>query len=359
MTLIDGKHADQPAGATPGARIEFAGVSKNYGGTTVLRSLNLTVQPGEFVALLGPSGCGKTTALRILAGFETATEGSLTVDGRDVLSIPAHRRGVGMVFQSYSLFPNLNVADNVCFGLAVRRAGKSEREDKLRQLLDLVGLPGYSHRYPAELSGGQQQRVALARALAIEPRVLLLDEPLSALDATVRNSLREEIRELQIRLGITMVFVTHDQEEALAMADRVAVMRSGAIEQIDAPSALYDRPGNDFVARFVGTTNQLSVARGDAVPQVWTPESEGKRDILYVRPELLDFVPADDGYARIVSHIYKGARTRVIARLENPAADSRHSEIKVDVATAHALELPVGMAVRLQITGRPALRVEA
>ncbi len=345
--------------ARAGARIEFSAVSKSFGTTTVLQGLNLTVEPGEFVALLGPSGCGKTTALRILAGFESATDGSLRVDGQNILSVPAHKRGVGLVFQAYSLFPNLTVAGNVCFGLAVRKQSKAKRVEKLQELLDLVGLPGYEERYPGELSGGQQQRVALARALAIEPRVLLLDEPLSALDAEVRGNLREEIRELQLRLGITMIFVTHDQEEALAMADRVAVMRSGQIEQIDPPSALYDHPRTDFVARFVGTTNLLAIGRNESVPDLWIPCRTGATDTLYVRPELATLEPAAEGYARVVSHIYRGARTRVTARCEHPTATHSSSDIKVDVPASRIKDLPVGERVNVRLTGRPVLRVES
>lgn len=358
MTTVTNSTA--PAGPQTGARIQFSAIRKDYGSTNVLTGFDLTLEPGELVALLGPSGCGKTTALRVLAGFETATGGSLTMDGRDILSVPAHRRGIGMVFQSYSLFPNLTVGDNVSFGLAVRRKSRSAQEARVKELLELVGLAGYAGRYPRELSGGQQQRVALARALAIEPRVLLLDEPLSALDAKVRATLREEIRELQLRLGITVLFVTHDQEEALALADRVAVMQAGVIEQIDTPPGLYDHPRNDFVARFVGTTNQLAVRRGEAVPGLWTPARGGDRDILYVRPERLAFEPSDDGYARIVSHIYRGARAVVTARLEDDdTVVNGASDLKVDVPATQIDELPVGLRVNLRLTGRPALRLEA
>src|ERR1700749_2845628 len=213
--------------------------------------------PGELVALLGPSGCGKTTALRIVAGFETADTGSVLVDGRDVSAMPAAKRDMGMVFQSYSLFPNMSALDNVGFGLRMRKVGPAERRKKAGELLDMVGLALQAGQYPHQLSGGQQQRVALARALAIEPRVLLLDEPLSALDAKVRLQLREQIRALQQRLGTTTLFVTHDQEEALSMADRVGVMSMGKLEQIDAPDELYADPATSFVAEFVGIMNRI------------------------------------------------------------------------------------------------------
>ena len=208
------------------------------------------------MALLGPSGCGKTTALRILAGFETADTGSVLVDGQDLSSVPAARRDMGMVFQSYSLFPNMSALDNVAFGLRMRKAAR-QRRTQATELLAMVGLADQARQYPHQLSGGQQQRVALARALAIEPRVLLLDEPLSALDAKVRLQLREQIRTLQQRLGTTTLFVTHDQEEALSMADRVGVMRQGSLEQIAAPDELYTDPATAFVAEFVGVMNRI------------------------------------------------------------------------------------------------------
>ena len=221
-----------------GATVELGGLRRRFGATQALDGFTLTLQPGELVALLGPSGCGKTTALRVLAGFETVDSGQVLVDGVDQSRIPAQKRDMGMVFQSYSLFPNMTALDNVAFGLRMRKMGSKARRARALEQLDLVGLESEAAKYPHQMSGGQQQRVALARALAIEPRVLLLDEPLSALDAKVRVQLREQIRVLQTRLKITTLFVTHDQEEALSMADRVCVMRSGRIEQVDTPSVL-------------------------------------------------------------------------------------------------------------------------
>src|SRR5271170_6922713 len=246
----------QTAG-TGGTSVLLQSLSRSFGATRALDGLSLEIAPGELVALLGPSGCGKTTALRIVAGFESADTGSVLVDGKDVSSVSAARRDMGMVFQSYSLFPNMNALDNVAFGLRMRKQGSAQRRKRAGELLDMVGLAEQAQQYPHQLSGGQQQRVALARALAIEPRVLLLDEPLSALDAKVRLQLREQIRTLQQRLGTTTLFVTHDQEEALSMADRVGVMRHGKLEQIAGPDELYAAPATPFVAEFVGTMNRI------------------------------------------------------------------------------------------------------
>ncbi len=233
-------------------------LSRAFGATRALDGLSLEIAPGELVALLGPSGCGKTTALRIVAGFESADSGSVLVDGKDISSVPAARRDMGMVFQSYSLFPNMTALDNVAFGLRMRKVGTSASGARgPLSCWTWSAWPRRRKQYPHQLSGGQQQRVALARALAIEPRVLLLDEPLSALDAKVRLQLREQIRTLQQRLGTTTLFVTHDQEEALSMADRVGVMRQGRLEQIAAPDELYDHPATAFVAEFVGVMNRL------------------------------------------------------------------------------------------------------
>src|SRR5271169_4197575 len=249
-----------------GARVELDHLVRSFGQVRALDGFTLTIEPGEFVALLGPSGCGKTTALRVLAGFEQPDSGRVVVDGKDLSEVSAQKRDMGMVFQSYSLFPNMSVINNVTFGLRMRHQKRGPSRTKAGELLDLVGLSDQATKYPHQLSGGQQQRVALARALAIEPRVLLLDEPLSALDAKVRGELRDQIRSLQQRLAITTVFVTHDQEEAMSMADRVCVMSRGHLEQVDTPAVLYSQPATAFVGQFVGVSSRVSVARrGDQV----------------------------------------------------------------------------------------------
>jgi putative spermidine/putrescine transport system ATP-binding protein len=232
-------------------------VTKTFGSTIALDDFSIAIRAGEFVSLLGPSGCGKTTALRVVAGFEIPNSGSVLVGGTDVSNIPAHRRNMGMVFQSYSLFPNMNVAQNIEFGLRTRRLAPSERKKRVEEALELVQLEAQATRFAHQLSGGQQQRVALARALAIRPDVLLLDEPLSALDAKVRSTLRDEIRRIQRESGTTTVFVTHDQDEALSISDRVGVMSNGRLEQLAEPEVVYSAPANAFVARFVGTINEV------------------------------------------------------------------------------------------------------
>ncbi|MEU9132984.1 ABC transporter ATP-binding protein [Kitasatospora sp. NPDC048540] len=355
MTTVTAPVADvQPA---PGsATVEFRSLRRSFGATTALDGLNLTVHPGELLALLGPSGCGKTTALRILAGFEQHDSGQVLVDGEDITRIPAHRRDAGMVFQSYSLFPHLTAADNVAFGLRMRGAGKAERRKRAKELLELVGLPQHADRYPHQMSGGQQQRIALARALALQPRVLLLDEPLSALDAKVRLNLREEIRRLQQELAITTLFVTHDQEEALSMADRVAVLRAGRLEQCATPSELYARPATAFVAEFVGTMSRIPAVRaGDGVevlgrrhPVDGTVPADGQLDVL-VRPENVTLVPALHGRAQVVGASFLGAVTRLTVRL----ADG--TEVKADLATELAAGLPVGSTADIALPDRPVL----
>lgn len=301
--------------------VELIGVSKSYGAHQALRGLDLSIAPGEFVALLGPSGCGKTTALRTIAGLERLDGGSILIDGADIAAVPANRRDLGLVFQSYSLFPHLTSVQNVEFGLRMRRVASRDRRRRALDALDQVGLAEHAGRYAHQLSGGQQQRVALARALVTRPRVLLLDEPLSALDAKVRVQLRDEIRRIQTELGITTVFVTHDQEEALAVADRVAVMRDGRIDQVGTPEELYLRPATPFVADFVGLSNripgvmaagQLSVQQ-QPLPFIGEPPADGPV-IARVRPEHIEF-HADGFSATVVSSSFLGSIRRTLVRL--------------------------------------------
>jgi putative spermidine/putrescine transport system ATP-binding protein len=271
---------------------------KAFGTNQVVKGVDVSFNQGEFVTLLGPSGCGKTTILRMIAGFEKPTSGSITVDGHDITTLAPNKRQIGMVFQAYALFPNMNVADNVGFGLKIANVPRAQREARVEEMLKLIGLTGYGKRFPFELSGGQQQRVALARALAPSPRMLLLDEPLSALDAKIRVSLREQIREIQRELGITTVFVTHDQEEALSISDRIVVMNAGNVEQFGAPFEIYNRPQTRFVATFVGQLNTLNATVADAgrksvqigastvtIPALPATARTGEAIALTMRPE--------------------------------------------------------------------------
>ena len=280
--------------------LAIEGVTKSFGAVQVVRGADIAIRKGEFVSFLGPSGCGKTTILRMVAGFEAPTTGRIVIDGKDVTRLKPNQREIGMVFQSYALFPNLTVAGNIGFGLKVAGKPKAEIAARVEEMLKLIGLPELTDRYPWQLSGGQQQRVALARALAPSPRVLLLDEPLSALDAKIRVSLREEIRSIQKELGITTIFVTHDQEEALSMSDRVMVMYQGRIEQIGAPFEIYNHPKTRFVANFVGTLSTLEgkvtdAARGAVAVAGTTLEgialpagtADGAAVTLGLRPEVL------------------------------------------------------------------------
>jgi putative spermidine/putrescine transport system ATP-binding protein len=292
------------------AAVHLRDVSKAYGSHAAVRGLSLHVASGERVALLGPSGCGKTTTLNMIAGFLEPDAGTISIAGQPMAGVPPHRRDTGMVFQSYALFPHLDVHDNLAFGLVMRRTPRQEIEARVRAALALVRLEGLQHRHPKELSGGQQQRVALARALVIKPAVLLLDEPLSNLDAKLRHEMRLEIVEIQQRLGITTIFVTHDQDEALAIADRVAVMNAGVIEQIDTPAGIYHRPRTEFVARFIGEANFLPgrvaevngeravVATDDGGAVVVLREAAapvGTRVLAMVRPERVRVVRAPAG----------------------------------------------------------------
>ena len=239
--------------------LSLQGVRKEFNGVVAVESFNLEVDPGEFVSFLGPSGCGKTTTLRMVAGFEPPSAGTIRLAGEDVTYAKPNERNIGMVFQSYALFPNMTVSENIAFGLRVRKEENSSRDERVAELLDLIHLPDKAKAYPNELSGGQQQRVALARALAIRPQLLLLDEPLSALDAKIRDDLRAEIRRIQRQLNITTIYVTHDQEEALALSDRIVVMSKGQMEQVGEPFEIYNNPATGFVASFVGQLNRLPV----------------------------------------------------------------------------------------------------
>jgi putative spermidine/putrescine transport system ATP-binding protein len=306
-----------PASNGHGVAVAFEELHRWYGSVHALDGLTIDIAPGELIALLGPSGCGKTTALRALGGLDEVDQGRILVDGKDMTSVPTNKRNMGIVFQAYSLFPNMTARDNVGYGLRLRGVGAAERNRRANEMLELVGLGKQAPRYPHQLSGGQQQRVALARALAIEPKVLLLDEPLSALDAKVRRQLREEIRRIQIMIGITTLFVTHDQEEALAMGDRVGVMSAGRLEQIAPPSELYDRPRTRFVAEFVGLTNRIAgTAAGGVVNVLGTPvplldgsAQSGPVQAL-VRPENVRLVPAEDGTARVAAVSFLGSLCR-------------------------------------------------
>ena len=288
------------AGAAVSARLAVERLSKRYDQLAAVDSVSLSVQDGEFLALLGPSGCGKTTLLRLIAGFVPPDEGRILSSGRDVSRLPAYRRNFGVVFQNYALFPHMTVLENVGYGLKVRGHKRAEIAGAARATLDRVGLSHAEDRFPAQLSGGQQQRVALARAIVIEPELLLLDEPLSALDKNLREEMQVELRLLQQRIGITTVFVTHDQEEAMTLSDRIAVMRSGGIQQLGTPRDVYDRPDSMFVATFLGTTNLLpgrvsSVRDGTAALDVGgeavvarnTTAVAGEAGYLAVRPENL------------------------------------------------------------------------
>ena len=273
--------------------LELAGIHKQFGGFTALAAVNLDIAKGEFVCFLGPSGCGKTTLLRIIAGLEAQSAGRIAQGGRDISRLPPAERDYGIVFQSYALFPNLSVADNVAYGLVNRKVGKAAIRARVSELVQLVGLPGSEDKFPAQLSGGQQQRIALARALATSPGLLLLDEPLSALDAIVRVHLRQEIRSLQRKLGVTTIMVTHDQEEALSVADRIVVMNQGTVEQVGTPMQVYREPASPFVADFVGRINVLNgvaeagerVRIGPTLFECAHGRARGTPIKIYLRPE--------------------------------------------------------------------------
>jgi putative spermidine/putrescine transport system ATP-binding protein len=330
--------------------LQLNNLQKSYGANAVVKQFDLSIERGEFVTFLGPSGCGKTTTLRMVAGFETPSGGEIRIDGRDVTNVAASRRNIGMVFQSYALFPNMTVADNVGFGLKVAGRSASEIRARVDEMLEMIKLPHLRDRYPYQLSGGQQQRVSLARALAPSPQILLLDEPLSALDARIRVSLREEIRALQIKLGITTIFVTHDQEEALSMSDRIVVMNEGRVDQVGAPFEIYNDPRTRFVASFIGTLNILDGRIVDPAAGIVSIDGQnvvvgrgladaqpGQARSFALRPEALALGPGAEGrnvLEGVIAEVaFLGSVVRVRMRL-------KESVIIVDTFNSTAVKPP-------------------
>ncbi len=336
--------------------IEVDNVIKRYGNHTVINGLSLNIQPGEFFTLLGPSGCGKTTLLRMIIGFNTIEGGQIRVDGQVVNNIPTNRRNMGMVFQNYAVFPHMNVRDNVAYGLRTRKIPKAQRRAQADEMLRLVKIDQYADRMPAQLSGGQQQRVALARAIVIHPDVLLMDEPLSNLDAKLRVEMRNVIKRIQRQIGITTVYVTHDQEEALAISDRIAVMHDGVIQQIDTPKRIYQRPANIFVSTFIGLSNvlkarvrggQVDFGDGYQVEGVYlAPESHDAGDVLVaVRPE--EFVIAGASApgipATVKSSVFLGVNLHYFLE------DRQGNELEVIAPSDLSEIIPDETPVRLQV----------
>ncbi|MES0090078.1 MULTISPECIES: ABC transporter ATP-binding protein [unclassified Mesorhizobium] len=331
-------------GPSPPPIVRFSGVSKHYGAFRALHDIDLEIQRGEFLTLLGPSGSGKTTSLMLLAGFDTPTSGTIAMDGTRIEGLPAHRRDIGVVFQNYALFPHLTVAENLAFPLSVRRVPKAEIGERVEKALSLVHLDGMGGRKPSQLSGGQQQRVALARAIIFKPRLILLDEPLGALDKNLREHMQAELKHLHRQLGITMVFVTHDQSEALNLSDRVAVFNKGRLEQIDAPELLYERPCTPFVASFIGENNLLdgrieALAAGQAAirldrgtvltMKVAGQSAIGDRVKVGIRPEHVKVGGGEGAFAATVAEIsYLG--------------DARRVAVECDGIGRMALKLPTG-----------------
>jgi putative spermidine/putrescine transport system ATP-binding protein len=355
--------------------LQLSGIRKEFtGGVVAVQNFDLVASRGEFVSFLGPSGCGKTTTLRMIAGFEPPTAGTITIDGTDVTDTPPNRRNVGMVFQSYALFPNMTVADNIAFGLKIRREKGDRIKARIGELLRLIHLEDRGERYPYQLSGGQQQRVALARALAIEPTVLLLDEPLSALDAKIRVALRHEIREIQRQLGITTVYVTHDQEEALELSDRVVVMSEGRVEQIGTPFEIYNFPATSFVARFVGTLNAVSATIVDPADgrldlgghplrtASALPGGRGDELKIAIRPEMIDIEAADadstDGRNRIPATVRDIAFLGSVVRVTTEVGDG--VDVHVDTFNNPNLAVPpAGSRVTLSFPPEACLALAA
>jgi spermidine/putrescine transport system ATP-binding protein len=365
--------------------VEFRAVTKRFGSLTAVNAVSLKVRKGEFLSLLGPSGCGKTTSLRMIAGFEQPDEGEIVIGGRDAVGVPPYRRDVNTVFQQYALFPHMSVLDNVAYGLKQRGLGRSERYAKARSALELVRMTGREKHRPSMLSGGQQQRVALARALVMSPRVLLLDEPLGALDLKLRKEMQIELKRIQDQVGITFIYVTHDQGEALSMSDRVAVMSNGVIEQLDEPRAIYDRPLTPFVADFIGDMNFLSgevaeAADGGfavtAAPGVVVrgrgSAARGTRVRVGIRPERITAVAgaaagtANSATAEVVAKMYLGDQIQIVAKLPgiadivvreqravaDPALDAVHPGDQIALSWDDAAPLLLGEAAPVSTAGQ-------
>ena len=350
--------AEASNGSNGSPSVELRDVSKRFGDFTAVDDLSLAIGEGEFFTLLGPSGCGKTTTLRMVAGFEEATEGQVLIDGADVVGLPPYRRPTNTVFQSYALFPHLSVADNVAFGLRRKKVDKAEAERRVNEELERVGLAREANRRPAQLSGGQQQRVALARALVNFPKVLLLDEPLGALDLKLRKGLQVQLKQIQRDVGITFVYVTHDQEEALTMSDRIAVMNQGRIEQVDNPELVYERPASTFVAGFIGVSNLMpgAVKAGGASGEVELDSGvtvkaktndfkAGDRCYAVVRPEKLEIGDGDGGNPSVEglveSSLYLGTATQMIVQLPG---EVRMTVLVPNADEAERQQLPGGGA---------------
>jgi putative spermidine/putrescine transport system ATP-binding protein len=354
------------------AKLELDALTKRFDGVVAVDGVSLLIQDGEFVSLLGPSGCGKSTTLGMVAGLLSPDAGSIRIDGRDIVAEPSYRRNIGMVFQNYALFPHMTVTQNVAFGLRMRKVPKDDVVARVGRALDLVRLPHTALRYPRQLSGGEQQRIAVARALVIEPAILLLDEPLSNLDARLREEMRIELREIQRRVGITTVFVTHDQAEALAMSDRVAVMNRGRIMQVGSPASIYDRPANEFVSSFIGQTNRvegdvvgteagyitLKLAGGASLRGVAGGEGTGERAIALIRPEKIALAPAAPPGCNVLrgsvqdsvflgTVIYyivstEAGRFTVLAQNTGAAPRAAGTDVTLSWEPAHTLLVPAG-----------------
>jgi iron(III) transport system ATP-binding protein len=342
------------------AFLKLQGIQKRFGSFTALKGIDLEIEKGEFVCFLGPSGCGKTTLLRIIAGLEAQSAGTLHQAGRDISREPPAGRDYGIVFQSYALFPNLSVADNVAYGLANRKVPRDQARARVSELVKLVGLPGSEARFPAQLSGGQQQRIALARALATQPGLLLLDEPLSALDAIVRVHLRQEIRSLQRKLGVTTIMVTHDQEEALSVADRIVVMNHGAIEQVGTPMQVYRDPATPFVADFVGRINVLPallepggrIRIGPSAFDCLHDRPPGSAAKIYLRPEDVLARPIAPGDSNVFDALIDKIEflgSYCLVRVSSPALGEQRLTVylSLNFLAEHALEVGSRLPLRL------------